>query len=341
MVFELFTSRMGHWMRTKHFVHYRLRRYIGDVEKDEKKLQALERQFPQLIADGFVNHVDSSLFERAKESEHGENRVFQLEERTIIWLYDEFMGFYEELRKFEDMEGHVQKYYGHFSPPTQQRVHNALEKIAKILGKDADETLDILLQFARVFRDQYNALLDTADGHEAQERLRDMIIGAGFEKFRERWSMGKSARDARRMDGDIDRGEKAVQEIEQLLAKLANGRESMNENALVKELAKLEKIVDAEEEHIESFLHDVRFYLLLVVKHYFEMLGHILKITQDEQALAQKQFPKEHLQKLLGVSEIELKRLQKTGQGIMHQGYQLYHKMQALESQAKRVAHAA
>lgn len=340
MVFELLGARMRNAFHIQAFLRLRLKKLLRKVERDERAITELEKDIDQYLHGGVIEETKSHVHEligKHSKTERNIERIFDFEEQTIVSIYKEFMNFYKGMQDIEKLEKDLAHEYSHFSDTTQKRLQVIVRKIMKVLKDDTEKTYEILLQFARAFRDQYEALQKTADGKQAQERLRDMVYGSAFQKLTEQLNLRNSRRAAKHLKKDVKQEEKKVDELEHMLKNMKH----MDEEKFVQTLTQLEKLVEDETQELEQYLKTTRVFLLIVVKHYFISLSQILKAKDAEATLESEQFPQKALAELLKTSENEMQRLSKDGEGVMRESYQLYNKMKALKGEIAALQRAA
>lgn len=340
MVFELLGARMRNAFHIQAFLRLRLKKLLRKVERDEHAIAEIEKNLDSYLHGGVIEETKTHVHEligKHSKTERNIERIFDFEEQTILSIYKEFMNFYRGMQDIEKLEKDLVHEYSHFSETTQQRMQVIVRKIVNVLKEDTEKTYDILLKLARAFRDQYEALQKTANGKEAQERLRDMIYGSAFQKLTEQLNIRNSRKAAKHLKKDIKQEEKKVDELEHMLQNM----KSMNEEKFLQALTRLEKLVEDETQELEQFLKNTRVFLLIVVKHYFISLSQILKAKEAEATLESENFPKKALAELLKTSEDEMQRLSKDGEGVMRESYQLYHKMELLKKEVAAISKAA
>ncbi len=340
MVFELLGARMRNSFHIQAFLRLRLKKLLRKVERDEHAIAELEKNLDQYLDGGVIEETQSRVHEligKHSKTERNIERIFTFEEQTIVSIYSEFMNFYKGMQDIEKLEKEIAHEYSHFSQPTQQRLQKVVRQIIQVLKKNTEETYNILLQLARSFRDQYEALQKTADGKQAQERLRDMVYGSVFQKLTEQLNLRNSRKAAKHLKKDIKQEEKEIDELEHMLKDM----KSMNEEKFVQALEKLEKLIEDETQNLEQYLKNTRVFLLIMVKHYFISLSQILKAKEAELTLESEHFPQKALAELLNMTEIEIQRLSKDGEGVMRESYQLYNKMKALKEEVNSLQKAA
>lgn len=333
---------MRHALRIKMLFRAKVKHLIHKIDKEERQIEALQKHFEEYTKEGLVESVINSLREYEEREANGETFIFEFEENTLLNWFDEFKPMYKNLNNFKHVEYKLKEDLRLYSPETQKLAKEIFGQIITILRKELDETFDMMLQFARAFRDQYEATIKTGNHEEAHERLREMIVGVQFKGLVESLNISGAHRAARRLTKDIHESDKYLHEIEELLLHMEKARENKpSEEKFIKDLKRLKEIISKEEKDLEQYMHDTRIFLFLMIRRYFTFLGFRLGLHNNLELLKKEKFPKVDLQKIRDYEKTKFSVVQKHGQRVMREGYQLYEQMKALKNEAAALERAA
>lgn len=337
MLFDLLAIRVKHAFQIKALTKFRLRHDARKVKHEEQGIEQDEKALEQQLHGGVIEDVQTQMHKLLEKDTKHVERILHFEENDILWIYRTFKGFVKELHELNSVEDEVKKRYGHFSPQTQKRVSELFKKILLLVREDAQASHEILKHFARVFRDQYDALFPTEKGEDATVRLRDEIVGVPFKEFMERMKISSTNRAAKSLKKDYKQEKKIIDRLEDALKHTA---EAVDEQKFLQALENLEKVLEEESEHIKEFLKNNRVFLLLMVRHFFTSLDHLKTVYKDNMILREEKFPKvEELEDRLKKS---FEELQKHTNSIMKEEYQLLNKFdKLLGNEVKSVQKAA